>query len=237
MNFAVSRNWSPQSHLRLPKRSPVRQAECSRTETGLRQVGLADEDRHLVAQALAAAEHDELGFGRAFQRHGRAADDLQVHDLAPAIFEDARGVRAQEAAVGGRARRHRHDDRRGEDEREPNELQRRLVDGGERGHGRVEARADFQRKRRDTGKVDLGQREMAGLCPLQPQPAQARRREHEPGATPPQNVKLRRHARIERLDDRHDHVISCRTDHDRAAGPEFGDHAVHGDLVGAPVGL
>ena len=49
---------------------------------GLRQIGAADQDRHLIAQALPAAEHHELGPRRAFERHRRAADDLEVRTWA-----------------------------------------------------------------------------------------------------------------------------------------------------------
>ena len=40
MQRTVSRSWSPQSHLSEPNRSPVRQAECSRTATGFARSGL-----------------------------------------------------------------------------------------------------------------------------------------------------------------------------------------------------
>ena len=41
-------------------------------------IGLADDDRDLIAQAFAAAEDHEFAVGRAFERHRRAADDMKI---------------------------------------------------------------------------------------------------------------------------------------------------------------
>jgi hypothetical protein len=41
----------------------------------LREIRLADNDRDLVTEALAAAKHHELGASGALKRHVRSADD------------------------------------------------------------------------------------------------------------------------------------------------------------------
>ena len=46
------------------------------------KVRLADDDRDLIAQTFAAAENHEFGLGCAVEGNRRAADDVQVVDLA-----------------------------------------------------------------------------------------------------------------------------------------------------------
>ena len=49
---------------------------------GTSEIGLSDDHRRLVAQALAAAKHDDFRLRRAFERHGRAAHELQRQDFS-----------------------------------------------------------------------------------------------------------------------------------------------------------
>ena len=69
------------------------------------EIRAADDDRDLVAQALAAAEDHELGLRRAFERHRRAADDLHVPGLRAAIGPDRLALDPQHG--GRRASAHR----------------------------------------------------------------------------------------------------------------------------------
>ena len=92
----MPRNWSPQSHLSEPKRSPVRQAECRRTGTTEAEVGLADNDGDLIAQAFSTAEDDEFGFRRMFKRHRGAADNMQISGLMGAELAQGLGLDAED---------------------------------------------------------------------------------------------------------------------------------------------
>ena len=74
---------------------------------------------------------------------------------------------------------------------------------------------------------------MPRLCPLKTKPTQSGSGQDEPGASASQRLELGRHARLKRLDARHDDVIAARSDNCRAAGAQFRDRAINGDLVGA----
>ena len=60
-----ARSCGPQSHLRLPRTSPVRQAECSRVRTGGRVACRTDQQREMLGAALGRTKGDDLGVGRA----------------------------------------------------------------------------------------------------------------------------------------------------------------------------
>ena len=78
----------------------------------LRDIRLADDDRHLIAQALAATEHHELAGGSAFQRNRRTAHNAQILDLAGTIGENVLGRDAEEALQRGEGR-HKRDCKHG----------------------------------------------------------------------------------------------------------------------------
>ena len=104
MRATAVRNCSPQSQRKLPKRSPVRHAECSRTGTAFAGSGLPMTTATCSAEAVLVAEHGDLAFDGVRKRHACAAQELQrvmaeprrvMHDVAEVDREYAgQGVRA-----------------------------------------------------------------------------------------------------------------------------------------------
>ena len=134
------RSWSPQSHLSEPNRSPVRQAECSRTK-GRAWRGPAGRRTNgdLIAQLLAAAEDHELVFGRAHRRHGRAASDSQALRLGRGGSRGSPRLGHAHTMVGSRSTPGTIEDRHdaGGHEGEPGELQRGRVETHRSGGARA----------------------------------------------------------------------------------------------------
>ena len=128
MRATAVRSCSPQSQRKLPSKSPVRHAECSRTGTALAAIGLADDDGHVLREAVLVAKHGDLAVERVRERHARAAQQLQrmvtearrvMHD----VVERDRHHAGRIVAVGVETDERRH---------EPAGLRELECGGGER---------------------------------------------------------------------------------------------------------
>ena len=143
MNFTVPRSWSPQSHFRLPKRSPVRQAECRRTGHGRDRSGLPTMIATWSRRPSPPRKTTNSVSGAPSSGTG-ARLTMAVDDLA-AANSVARRVRARrEPAAGGRARRSPARRHGRQHEGEAREFERRQVDRASVADRRVDARVDFQ---------------------------------------------------------------------------------------------
>ena len=86
---------------------------------------------------------------------------------------------------------------------------------------RVDAGAGLQRHLIDARQINNGERQHAGLCALQSQTSQARRRQHKPGASPRNARQPRRKTLVKRLDAHDNGVRTSGVNESRATGAQF----------------
>ncbi len=201
------------------------------------EIRLADDDGDLIAQPLAAAEHNELGIGRAFERHGRPPDDPQILNARGAVTLDRAGVDANEPlpldGAGGNLRR----DDGGENEREAREFEGRMIELAQGRDRRVDARANLKRKGGDAPEVDHRQGDGPRAGAVKAKATQTRGWQQKPGATIRQAGDHSGPRLVQRLDADHDNVRTARTDDDRATGAQLGQRAIDRYPSDAAVGL
>jgi hypothetical protein len=136
-------------------------------------IGLADDDRHLIAQALAAAKHDEFGVGRAVERHWRAPDDVEGFGAGDAVAAHIGDSGGQQPAPRRSAGRGNHQGRR-QYMSQSQKFERAEMDRRRRGHGRIDARSDALRQGVYSGEVDRRHSDEARLPPIEAQLSQTR---------------------------------------------------------------
>ena len=153
---------------------------------------LADDDRDLIAQALAAAKNHELAVRRAFQRRRRAANDAQGSRAGHAIAAQiAQGDRQQ-------TRQQRLDSRRRQDhgcrqnERKAHEFNRAVINRRQGGRRRVDTRFRVEQEGVNAFDLDLRQSDEARVRPVESELPQYRARKAPGGRSLAPPIQPRR---------------------------------------------
>ena len=196
-----------------------------------RKIGIADDDGDLIAQTFTATEHDKFGLRRIVERNRRAADDRQLNRHMTTISENvARFCRKQARHFAFAGKRNENDRRR--NERERAEFKRGTVGLVARAHRRIDARINLERQRFEPREIEAGQGDTARHFTLEPEMAQARRRNGKPG--PPFGERFQRVDLIgfQRANREREGGRAMLVDFNRATGAELGDRTFNGGLAG-----
>ena len=197
---------------------------------GGREIGLADNDRHLIAQALAAAENHEFGLSRPLERHGRAAHDMEIADAVAAKRLDGGGLDPHQPFALDITNRYRQDHDRRQHKRDARQFKNGEIEPAKRGHWRVDAGANLQCEHGDAGEINGGKRDGAGLDPIQAKAAQAGSGEQQARPALAKRLEGRDMPLIQGLDAKHQHMGTTRLDDDGPTCAHFGEGALDRDL-------
>ena len=141
----------------------------------LAEIGCANDNGHLIAQALAAAKHHKFGVLRPFQGHRCAGDKLERRHTLRAILCNGRGRCAEQVRIVMF-----RDNNGGQNQRQFGQFQRRQFQRacrGQCGHSDARPAAD---QGQNLCLALAGHIQRRALHDLQPQPAQTGRAQNQP---------------------------------------------------------
>jgi hypothetical protein len=155
---------------------------------------------------------------------------MQIADAVAAKGLNGRDIDPHEAFALDIAQGHWHDDDRRKHEGDPGQFQGGEIEPAQRGDGRIDTRANLQRKRGYAGKIDGGQRDCAWLHPLKAEAPQARRGQQQARAALSKRLERRNVAGVEGFDAKRQKMGAASFEDDRTTCAHLAESALDSDL-------